>query len=164
MEGSNASEGLVSTVDVGTINVQDKLACRYSELSLDDFTDLEEDEPTKEPTTFNYHKYSKRCCIAMYVLLAVICAGALAAVIVIGLVVGIPYMNTYYFRENTCKVLYISYMSQDMKCICGKGCASGYPCLIVDVTYTTAADAELTSQLSENGAVLNRQVRIGNYR
>ena len=159
MANLTIADGLVSTVEIGTLKVQESLACRYSDTSFDELSDIEEEEapPAAEPTQKTC-KHSKKICISIYFCLALTCAGAFASVVVIGMVVGIPYGSTALFKETTCNAVQGSYMAHEMKCVCGKGCVSGYPCLEIQVAYTTPFASDISAQLKEDGFVLSRQV------
>ena len=149
----------LSPLELTTLNVQDSIACKFSEVSFEDISDVEEEEDTR-PRYCQYCRRSKTCCMMVYLCIALLCASSLASLFVVGMVIVMPYSNAYHFMETSCRVVELSYITSDLKCSCGKRCNSSYPCIVLNVEYQTgnAASLELRTAIHEDETNLQRQV------
>ena len=150
-------------LELTTFNTQDStVVYKYSDGSFDEFSEEEEEIP-KKPCC-RYRPKSRRCCVFIYLCLALICASSLASVIVVGLIICVPYHSAQEFVDASCRISHFAYLSSQHVCSCGRRCISSYPCIIVSVEVEyipyVSRDRWEHAQIYEDETKLSRKVRI----
>ena len=100
------------------------------------------------------------CCLLRYLCIIVGLSSSLVSILVTGVVVGIPYHSARKYIDTECRTVKSVYISDNVRCFCGKRCNSSYPCILLRVEYNPYAIAEKVQlgQLHEDETKLQRQV------
>ena len=142
-----------------TIAMQVELADKGSE-SDDDLSDIDEEEvPLWCRGCCRRCRNSRLCSMTLYLWIGIFVLTCLVALIVVGLLVVDPYRKAKRFKDTTCMPVAIERSIEEKKCSCGKGCTSGYNCIIVKVIYSnTLRDISTETIVYDNEAALKSQV------
>lgn len=142
-----------------TIAMQVEMADKGSE-SEDDLSDFDdEDMPQWCRGCCRRCRHSRICSMTLYLWIGIFVLACFVAMITVGVLVVDPYRKAQRFKASTCVAVAYSYQSEEKKCSCGKGCTSGYSCLVVNVIFTEQPkDMAPKTIIYENEAALQGQV------
>ena len=119
-----------------TIAMQVELADKGSE-SEEDLSDFEEEDvPQWCRGCCRKCRHSKVCSMTLYIWIGIFVLACFIALVIVGVLVVDPYRRALRFKDTSCVAVATSYLSDEKKCSCGKGCTSGYSCLVIKVIFT----------------------------
>ena len=144
-----------------TIAMQVELADKGSE-SEDDLSDLdEEDVPQWCRGCCRRCRHSRVCSMTLYIWIGIFVLACFVALVIVGVLVVDPYRRAQRFKDTSCVAVATVYRSDEKKCSCGKGCTSGYSCLVVKVVFTEQPRSHVPETVVyENEAALRGQVGL----
>ena len=153
----------LAPLELATFKLRGPLVvCKFSDFGLE-VEDVSEAGELEDPRRCRRCRQPRTWCGVFYLVLALICASSLAAVIVIGLVISVPYTWTRNFKGTTCQAVSFYHTTDTLMCTCGRRCRSSYPCLNIEVVYQFYDNINRSSIgiLRENDFALNRKVCSG---
>lgn len=150
--------------DKNTLQPEAGINIKYSNVSLDDLSDVDDEEYISDILCRNC-KRSRACCATLYVCIFLFCMASFASMIVIGIAMVEPYRRVAQFHSTTCQPILVHYLTDFMECSCGKRCNSGYPCLFIEVitTESNVTNELLNGQLRNDESLLARKVNTAKY-
>ena len=139
------------------LTVHMNLGPKMSDASTDELSDVEE-ELERRRKTCTHCRRTRACCITLYFWLVIFFLGSIVAMAVIGILVVDAYRTAERFGHTTCDPQHSQYIGEPVKCSCGKGCTSNYPCMEITVGYRDINETLFSAPLQDNEAMLHRKV------
>lgn len=131
MSGSNDGELLMRDfIDNTDVEILNQNESNEEDDGDEVETDDEEDSDIKDITVVNFMS-SRPCTMCIYLALILVALGSTICLAVAGVLIVAPFHRVRHFFETTCYVSNFSYEHDFLRCSCGKGCVSLYPCLKV---------------------------------